>query len=123
MHRADAAGYPTLTPTSDETRARPRVPDGRPSARPNDPDLPTRIGRFQIKSLLGEGAYERVFLGFDAELNRLVAIEIPKFVSMTDALALRPLPARGPRHRENRAPERLPHPSRKSAPTANCRSS
>ncbi len=42
-----------------------------------DPASPVRLGRFVIRELLGEGAFGRVFLGFDPELERLVAIKVP----------------------------------------------
>ena len=38
---------------------------------------PTRLGRFEVRSLLGEGAFGRVYLAFDAELERQVAIKVP----------------------------------------------
>ncbi|MCO6045291.1 protein kinase [Aeoliella sp. ICT_H6.2] len=35
------------------------------------------IGRYRVLSILGEGAYGRVYLGFDDELQRRVAIKVP----------------------------------------------
>src|SRR5262245_35528268 len=93
--------------TSDETRASPSgsgQPPIPPGAIPPDESLPARLGRFEIKSLLGEGAYGRVFLGFDAELDRLVAIKVPKFVVMSDELRNRFL-------REARATAKINHPN------------
>ena len=40
--------------------------------------LPPRIGRFEIRKRLGAGAFGEVFLGYDAQLNRQVAIKCPK---------------------------------------------
>ncbi|MCI0705469.1 MAG: protein kinase, partial [Planctomycetia bacterium] len=39
---------------------------------------PGRLGRFVVHRLLGEGAFARVYLGFDPELERQVAIKVPK---------------------------------------------
>ena len=36
-----------------------------------------QIGRYQLVRLLGEGAFGRVWLGFDAELKRQVAVKVP----------------------------------------------
>ncbi len=38
---------------------------------------PTEIGRYQIERLISTGSFGRVFLGFDPELQRRVAIKIP----------------------------------------------
>ncbi len=40
--------------------------------------LPPRIGRFQILRQLGLGGFGIVFLGFDPETNRKVAIKVPR---------------------------------------------
>lgn len=37
-----------------------------------------RIGRYRLYQVLGEGAFGRVWLGFDEELEREVAIKVPK---------------------------------------------
>ncbi|MBP3958589.1 SEL1-like repeat protein [Gemmata sp. G18] len=44
---------------------------------------PVRIGRFEVRALLGEGAFARVYLGFDLELEREVAIKVPKVDELT----------------------------------------
>src|SRR5579883_488749 len=43
----------------------------------------SRIGRFEVRKLLGEGAFARVYLGFDPELEREVAIKVPKVDDLT----------------------------------------
>ncbi len=40
-------------------------------------EIPPSIGRYSIKGILGEGNYGRVYLGYDAELDRDVAIKAP----------------------------------------------
>ncbi|MBM82567.1 MAG: serine/threonine protein kinase [Planctomycetaceae bacterium] len=40
-------------------------------------ELLRQIGRYEVRKLLGEGAFGRVFLGFDSELQREVAIKVP----------------------------------------------
>ncbi len=42
----------------------------------NDDDVPARIGRFFIFRQLGEGGMGRVFLGYDEELDRKLAIKL-----------------------------------------------
>jgi serine/threonine protein kinase len=38
---------------------------------------PTKLGRFELRAMLGEGAFGRVYRGFDPELRRDVAIKVP----------------------------------------------
>ncbi len=87
-------GAPEPTPPND-VRACVRVPADTPdtvhnkltgpagSLNPTRGNLPDRIGRFRIKSLLGEGAFARVYLGMDPELEREVAIKVPKVEELT----------------------------------------
>ncbi|WAS96246.1 serine/threonine-protein kinase [Nannocystis punicea] len=44
--------------------------------RPEGDDLPRRIGRFHVLGRLGVGAQGQVLLGYDADLNRRVAIKL-----------------------------------------------
>ncbi len=39
--------------------------------------LPKRIGRYRVDAVLGEGAFGRVYLGYDEQLDRKVAIKTP----------------------------------------------
>jgi serine/threonine protein kinase len=40
-------------------------------------DLPAYVGRYRVEKLLGEGAFGRVYLARDEELDRRVAIKLP----------------------------------------------
>ncbi len=71
-------------------------------ARPAAP--PPRLGRFEIRDLLGEGAFGRVYLAFDPELERRVAVKVPKPEGLTKDLRERFL-------REARATAKIHHPN------------
>ena len=43
------------------------------------PTIPRKIGRYEVRSLLGEGAYGQVFLAHDPQLDRQVAIKVAKY--------------------------------------------
>lgn len=45
---------------------------------------PRRIGRFQIRQAVGYGAFGIVYEGFDPELNRAVAIKLPRLEVLMD---------------------------------------
>ncbi len=56
-----------------------------PGAMPlTESDTPTRIGRFEILDVLGQGGFSRVFLARDPELDRRVALKIPLPQTLTD---------------------------------------
>ncbi len=91
----------------DGTNAAPQAASGpRPpyAAGPTEPATPLRIGRFEVRSLLGEGAFGRVFLAFDAELERQVAIKLPKPEGFTADMRERFI-------REARAMAKIRHPN------------
>ncbi|MCI0702772.1 MAG: serine/threonine protein kinase [Planctomycetia bacterium] len=73
-------------------------------ALPGQSATPTQIGRFEVRKLLGEGAFARVYLGFDPELGREVAIKLPKTDSLTPE-------AREAFLRENRLAAIIHHPN------------
>lgn len=70
--------------------------------------LPTRIGRYRIERLLGQGAMGAVYLGVDPSLDRRVAIKTVKNLDLDEGARARFLE----RFRnEARAAARLSHPS------------
>ena len=53
------------------------------------------IGRYEVRQILGQGGYGRVYLAYDSELDRLVAIKIPLADRAIDARGRRELSRRG----------------------------
>ncbi len=51
------------------------------------PVLPSKIGKYSIQSIIGQGAYSRVYLGHDPVIDRLVAIKTLRF-DLMDARAI-----------------------------------
>ncbi len=57
----------------------PDTAHGEPPGDPREKEgLPERIGRFVIQRQLGQGGFGAVYLVHDPELNRLVALKVPK---------------------------------------------
>ena len=48
-------------------------------------ELPKRIGRFEIETQIGAGGFGLVYRGRDPELNRLVAIKVPRHHAFTES--------------------------------------
>jgi hypothetical protein len=61
------------------TRTRvPREPGsgGTPTPTASSSDVPARVGRFEVKRLLGEGMFGRVYEAYDPSLKRIVALKV-----------------------------------------------
>jgi hypothetical protein len=81
-----------------------------PSSAPDYPppsaseSTPTRVARFEVRALLGEGAFGRVFRAHDPQLDREVALKVPHPSTLASPRAVERF------LREARAASRLRHP-------------
>jgi len=48
-----------------------------PSAAAVTPQLPPTIGRYRVEAILGQGGFGLVYLAYDDQLQRAVAIKVP----------------------------------------------
>ena len=71
-HGAQFMNAPDDLPGVDSPTVDEKAPDSAP------PEQPEQIGRYRIESILGEGGYGRVYLAHDDQLNRPVAIKVPR---------------------------------------------
>ena len=56
----------------------PETDTARQSASRPDSSASNRIGRFEIRTVLGQGAFGTVYLAHDPQLDRLVALKVPR---------------------------------------------
>lgn len=81
------------------------APDSAPHPSPIETPLPESFGRYKILKELGKGAMGVVYLAEDTQLDRQVALKIPKKSALEDADALERF------YREARTTSRLRHPN------------
>jgi hypothetical protein len=81
-----SALQPTPISTAEDTR----------TLRADVPPQPKSIGRYRIDRLLGRGGFGLVYLGYDEQLSRPVAIKVPHAHLVTQPARRRKLSHRGP---------------------------
>lgn len=86
-----------------ETETLPHAPDPAPPA--VDSPLPERLGRYRILQQLSQGAMGAVYLAEDTELQRKVALKVPKFAQRDEPELMQRF------YREARAAATLHHPN------------
>ncbi|MEM9368193.1 MAG: serine/threonine-protein kinase, partial [Planctomycetota bacterium] len=89
----------------DETIAQDRSGDSNTDGDFVVAEVPRSIGRFRIERLLGTGGMGSVYLAHDDQLDRSVALKVPKFQSGVQSNAIERF------YREARAAARLSHPN------------
>jgi serine/threonine protein kinase len=99
---ADGATRKSSPPRAPETLPHDQTQPGSSAGAPGRG--PMRFGRFVVRRLLGEGAFARVYLAFDPELEREVAIKVPKAEELTPEF-------RDTFLRENRSAASIHHPN------------
>ena len=52
-----------------------------------DPNLPQGFGRYQVRRVLGRGAFGTVYLAYDTQLNREVAVKVPRLRAASQAIS------------------------------------
>jgi serine/threonine protein kinase/formylglycine-generating enzyme required for sulfatase activity len=64
---------------NDPNRTTPWQPEtpGSPSEHSLPPELPQQIGRYRVQKILGKGGFGLVYLAYDDQLDRPVAIKVP----------------------------------------------
>lgn len=69
-----------------------------------DTSLPTQLGKYEVRKLLGQGSFGNVYLAHDSDLDRLVALKVPSSNHFSSSQAVESFLA------EARTAARLDHP-------------
>lgn len=85
MFEAAATPQPGMRPDTESMSPQDSIRAAASSA----PPWPQKIGKFDVLSLLGSGAFGRVYHAFDPELRRDVAIKVPRPEALTPELTER----------------------------------
>ena len=67
-HAASPDGGSTCEPVTDSVLTRSSA----------HPELPARIGRFEVRWWVGDGSFADVYLGYDPNLDREVALKVAR---------------------------------------------
>jgi len=102
-----AAGDATRTVRNSAVEVRQRTVKNPPEKRPREAcdGLPRSLGRFEVLSLLGRGAFGVVYRAHDAQLHRDVAIKVPNHDAVLSPTQLKRF------YREARAAAKVSHPN------------
>ncbi|MBT6157891.1 MAG: protein kinase [Planctomycetaceae bacterium] len=106
---SDSKSKPNADSSSERSESRGTASDGDSvadgAARRTAQPLPEQFGRYRIVRMLGEGAMGQVFLAHDDQLDRDVALKVPRFSAKGDEERIERF------YREARAAATLRHPN------------
>ncbi len=85
--REDTASYTQAPQPIDRPLAAPAPPAAPAAAPAAAADLPRGFGRYKVLRSLGRGAFGNVYLAFDTQLKREVAIKVPRLRAASQAIS------------------------------------
>ena len=102
---AENQGPDSVATLPDATLAVEQTEHGQRRDHVNTHETPNRLGRYQIETLLGRGGMGSVYRAHDTQLDRKVALKIPKFEANTNSRLIDRF------YREARSAANLAHPN------------